>query len=59
MKKIFSVILLGLFSLTLGAQTLLDTAINFSVKDTYGNNITLFDILDQNKIVVIDFFSTA
>jgi hypothetical protein len=41
------------------SQTTLDTAQNFSVKDTYGNTIKLFDILDEGKIVVIDFFSTA
>ncbi len=45
--------------LTMSAQTTLDTAVNFIVKDTYGNNIELFDILDEGKIVVIDFFSTA
>lgn len=44
---------------TAHAQTTLDTAVNFSVKDTYGNTIELFPILDQNKFVVIDFFSTA
>lgn len=41
------------------AQTTLDTAVNFSVKDTEGNTLKLFDILDEDKIVVIDFFSTA
>ena len=41
------------------AQTTLDTATNFSVKDVAGNTIKLFDILDEGKIVMIDFFSTA
>ncbi len=41
------------------AQTTLDTAVNFSVKDVVGNTIKLFDILDEGKIVMIDFFSTA
>jgi len=59
MKKFFSIILLGFFTLTLGAQTLLDTAINFTAKDPYGETIDLYSILDQEKIVVIDFFSTA
>lgn len=59
MKKILSLILISLFSLVLDAQTLLDTAVNFTVKDVEGNNIELFSILDQNKIVVIDFFSTG
>jgi len=59
MKKILSLILISLFSPVLDAQTLLDTAVNFTVKDVEGNNIELFSILDQNKIVVIDFFSTG
>lgn len=57
-KLIFSIV--GFFLLmSLNAQTLLDTAVNFTVKDTYGNTINLFDILDEGKIVVIDFFSTT
>ena len=40
------------------AQTTLDTALNFSVKDTYGITFNLFDVLDEQMIVVIDFFST-
>jgi thiol-disulfide isomerase/thioredoxin len=41
------------------AQTQLDTAVNFSVKDIYGNTLQLFPLLDDGKIVVIDFFSTS
>jgi len=41
------------------AQTTLDTALNFTIKDTYGNNWELFEILEEGQIVVIDFFSTA
>ena len=48
-----------LFSVSIFAQTTLDTALNFSVKDTYGNNIILYDLLDEGKIVVVDFFSVA
>jgi len=59
MKKILLISLLFIASLSMNAQTTLDTAVNFIVKDTYGNNIELFDILNQGKIVVIDFFSTA
>jgi thiol-disulfide isomerase/thioredoxin len=44
---------------SLSAQTMLDTAANFTVKDVYGNTIELFDILNEGKLVVIDFFSTA
>jgi len=59
MKKILLISLLFIASLSMTAQTTLDTAVNFTVKDTYGNNHELFDILDEGKIVVIDFFSTA
>jgi len=59
MKKLFIAIAVLFTFSSVNAQTLLDTAINFSVKDTEGNNIELFSILDQNKIVVIDFYSTA
>ena len=41
------------------AQTTLDTAVNFSVKDVMGNTHELFDILEEDKIVVIDFFSAT
>ena len=41
------------------AQTTLDTAVNFSVKDVNGVTHKLFDILDEGKIVMIDFYSTA
>ena len=44
----------------LTAQTTLDTAVNFHVKTIDGDPIWLFDLLDNdNKIVVIDFFSTS
>jgi hypothetical protein len=58
MKKILLVSVLFVAALSINAQTTLDTAVNFTVKDTYGNTFELFDILDQGKIVVIDFFST-
>ncbi|MCD4697966.1 MAG: peroxiredoxin family protein [Bacteroidales bacterium] len=59
MKKLIPALGLILFSFGVFAQTTLDTALNFTVKDTYGDNINLFDILNDGKIVVIDFFSTA
>lgn len=59
MKKILLIATIFISALTLQAQTTLDTAVNFTVKDTQGNNIELFSILDEGKIVVIDFFSTA
>lgn len=39
------------------AQTSLDTAVNFTVKDTKGITHHLNDYLEQGKIVVIDFFT--
>ncbi|MCD4682718.1 MAG: hypothetical protein K8R86_05510 [Bacteroidales bacterium] len=59
MKKLLLIITVSLFVFALNAQTILDTALNFTVKDTYGNTIELFDILDAGQMVVIDFFSTT
>jgi len=55
------ILLLGIsMALRLSAQTELTEALDFSVKDLDGNIIELFPILDdENKIVVIDFFSTS
>jgi thiol-disulfide isomerase/thioredoxin len=44
---------------TIFAQTPLDTAVNFSVKDVNGNIHRLYDYLDEGKIVLLDFFTTA
>lgn len=41
------------------AQTPLTTAVNFEVKTIKGDMIELFPLLNQNKIVVLDFFSTS
>ena len=59
MKKLIFGFLIFFMVSNGGAQTLLDTAINFTVKDTYGNNFDLFEKLDEGKMVVIDFFSTT
>lgn len=59
MKKLTILLLLFISFHVLKGQTLLDTALNFSVKDIHGNNIELFPILDEGKVVVIDFFSTT
>lgn len=59
MKKLLFLVLGSLFALSISAQTMLDTAINFSVKDTYGEIYELYPILDEGKMVVIDFFSTT
>ena len=59
MKKILFLVLGTLFALSIYAQTMLDTAVNFTIKDTHGNLYELFDILDGGQMVVIDFFSTT
>ena len=59
MKKFLLTVIISISVFALSAQTTLDTAINFTVKDTYGNTIELFDILDAGQMVVIDFFSTT
>lgn len=59
MKKLLFLVLGSLFALSISAQTMLDTALNFSVKDTYGEIYELYPILDEGKMVVIDFFSTT
>ncbi len=49
-----------LFTASTNAQTQLTEAVDFHVKTPEGMSIYLFPILDnENKIVVIDFFSTA
>jgi thiol-disulfide isomerase/thioredoxin len=58
--KHVTLLLTFLLSLQLvSAQTPLDTAVDFSVKDIYGNTLALFPILDEGNLVVIDFFSTS
>lgn len=59
MRKLVFICSFSLVSILSIAQTTLDTALNFLVKDPYGNTVQLFDILDEGKLVVIDFFSTA
>ncbi len=58
MKRFFIITAL-IFALSSAfSQTPLDTAVNFEVKDTNGNIIELFDLLDQDYIVIVDFFRT-
>ena len=58
MKK-FVFLTIGIFSLMFAkAQTSLTEAVDFAVKDVYGLQHHLFDILDnQEKYVLVDFFS--
>ncbi len=58
-KKVLYTTILIFLAGSLSAQTTLDTAVNFSVKDTDGNIIELFEILDEDKIAVIDFYQTS
>lgn len=41
------------------AQTSLDTAVNFNVKDVNGVTHQLYDYLDEGKIVLVDFFTVT
>lgn len=59
MKKLVTFISLFAIAITIQAQTLLETAIDFTETSTSGEEITLFDILDQDMIALIDFFSTT
>jgi len=59
MNIIRTLFLIIVFGVSLRAQTTLDTAVNFSVKDTHGYTHKLFNILDSNNYVVIDFFTTS
>lgn len=59
MKKYILLLTSFFLIIMLHGQTLLDTAVNFTVKDAYGTTYKLFDILEEDKIVVIDFFSTS
>lgn len=57
-KIVLSAFLLS-SGVSLKAQVAIDTAIDFSLKDINSVNHHLFDYLDNNKLVVIDFFTTT
>jgi len=61
MKKLFLLFTIALFMPYFSmSQATIDTAIDFNVKAIDGTTINLFHILDdENKIVVIDFFSVT
>lgn len=59
MKKILFVTLFVVSFFGLSAQTTLDTAISFTVKDIAGITHRLDEYLNNNKIVVIDFFTVT
>lgn len=60
MKKITLLVVFLFYLVLVYAQTPLTEAVNFHVKTIDGETIWLFPLLDdENKIVVIDFFSTT
>jgi len=59
MKRYILFLLLLLSFQTGFAQVQIDTAIDFSVKDVHGLTVDLFEILDEGKLVAINFFSTS
>lgn len=61
MRKIISIVVLSIISiLQINAQTNLTEAVDFEVTDLEGNQIQLFDLLDnQGKYVLIDFYFTT
>jgi len=59
MKKIYTSFLLLLTVTFLHGQTPLLQAVDFTAKTIEGETINLFDLLEEDMIVVIDFFSTS
>lgn len=59
MKKIYASFLLLLTVTFMQGQTPLTQAVDFTAKTIEGESIKLFDLLEEDKIVVIDFFSTS
>lgn len=59
-KKLLTLTLITIIAIGTMAQTTLTEAVEFHVKTIYGEPIYLFPLLDdENKIVIIDFFSTT
>lgn len=59
MMKIVTLVSIMILSLGIFAQTPLTEAVDFTAKTTEGETIHLFEYLEQDKLVVIDFFSTS
>jgi len=59
MKRLFSFLFILCFSVKISAQTPLTIAKDFSAKDLQGNTHHLFDYLDSNHYVLLDFFTTS
>ena len=59
-KKLYTLLILMFFTITTGfSQTNLTEAVDFTITDTEGNTHTLFQYLDEGKIVLLDFFTTG
>lgn len=59
MRRFFTSLFFVFIVITSQAQTPLDTAPDFSVKDLESNTHHLYDYLDAGKYVVLDFFTTG
>lgn len=59
MKKIFTLFLAVIFSVSLKAQCGISEAIDFTLTDVHGTEVHLYDILDGGQYVLIDFFFTT
>jgi hypothetical protein len=56
MKKILAILFFIWFYIPVKAQTPLFTAVDFTVTDLENNTFNLFNTLNSNKYVLIDFF---
>jgi thiol-disulfide isomerase/thioredoxin len=59
LKRFVLFLIITFSAVCISAQTPLTTAKDFSVKDLEGTTYHLFDILDSNNYVLIDFFTTS
>ncbi len=59
MKKLFIVFISVFIVFIAKSQTDLTEAVDFTATDIHGNEIHLFDILDNGQYVLIDFFYTT
>ncbi len=59
MKKIITLLFVLSFLFNVKSQTTLTTAVDFTVTDLNGNSFNLFNTLNSNKYVFIDFFFTT
>lgn len=60
MRKIFIFLATMMFSVAITkAQCPLTTAVDFTATDCHGQSFNLFEVLDQGKYVLIDFFFTT